>query len=268
MKTRLIAAIVGLSILLPSIIWGGPLAVEIIVGLAVLVCLDEYARMAFPEENLLQLGWLVLTGGAVYGAGVYGPVGAAGPTFAIAAMATFAFMMLRPPERDLDRAAQGVGRHLLGLAWIPGFFAFVPHLRNMEFGLTWLFVMLVIPWSGDTGGYFAGRFFGRSKLYELVSPKKTWAGVYGGWAGSVLGLLVVRSMVPEALTVVDCLVLGVGLGSAGVCGDLCESMVKRAFKVKDSGWIMPGHGGLLDRVDSVLFVAPLLFAYLTLVKGV
>ena len=267
MKTRLLAALVGLAVLLPSIIWGGSLAVQIIVAFALVVCFDEYARMAFPEAPMRALVWLLLTGGSLYGTAVYGPAAAVGPAAAMVVFATFLLMMLRPPEGDLERAVAGVGRYLLGVGWIAGFFAFIPHLRELEFGLTWLFVLLVIPWSGDTGGYFAGRFLGKAKLYELVSPKKTWAGVYGGWAGSIVGLLVVRAVVPEALTVVDCLVLGVGLGSAGVCGDLCESMVKRAFKVKDSGWIMPGHGGLLDRVDSVLFVAPPLFVYLALIKG-
>ena len=120
--------------------------------------------------------------------------------------------------------------------------------------------------------YFAGRAFGRRKLYPLVSPKKTWEGFFGGLAGSVIGLLIVRlvglSWQWTDLTPFDCVVLGVVLGSAAVAGDLSESLMKRAYGVKDSGWIMPGHGGLLDRIDSVLFVAPLLVGYLHLVKGV
>ena len=81
------------------------------------------------------------------------------------------------------------------------------------------------------------------------------------------GVFVVRAVGLPSLTPVDAVVIGVVLGTAGVLGDLAESMLKRAFDVKDSGWIMPGHGGLLERVDSVLFIAPLLYGYAVLIKG-
>jgi phosphatidate cytidylyltransferase len=100
-----------------------------------------------------------------------------------------------------------------------------------------------------------------------VSPKKTWEGAFGGITLATVGTFVVRTVGLPQLSVVDCLVLGPLLCVAGIVGDLAESMLKRSFGVKDSGWVMPGHGGLLDRIDSVLFVAPVLLAWVTWVEG-
>ena len=127
--------------------------------------------------------------------------------------------------------------------------------------LSFIFLALAIPWLGDTGAYFAGRAFGRHKLYELISPKKTIEGYVGGVITATIGVFVIRSLGLPALGVIDCLVIGVIIGTAAVLGDLAESLLKRAFGVKDSGRIMPGHGGLLDRIDSLLFVLPLLYGY-------
>ena len=108
---------------------------------------------------------------------------------------------------------------------------------------------------------------GGTKLYPKVSPKKTWEGVAGGVILATVGALVVRWVGLPALSVVDCLILGPVLCLAGVAGDLAESMMKRSFDVKDSGWILPGHGGLLDRIDSLLFVAPLLYTWVRFVEA-
>jgi phosphatidate cytidylyltransferase len=175
------------------------------------------------------------------------------------------FITLRPVP--LEKAADKLGRLLLGVGWIGGCFVFMPLLRRLDDGLAWVFLLLALAWLADTGAYFAGRFLGRHKLYELVSPKKTWEGFFGGIIVTTIGVFVVRAVGLPSLGVVDSLLIGACLGTAGVLGDLSESMLKRAFNVKDSGWVMPGHGGLLDRVDSVLFIAPLLYGYAVLVKG-
>jgi phosphatidate cytidylyltransferase len=167
---------------------------------------------------------------------------------------------------DLDRAADRAARLLLGVGWI-GLLATIVFLRRHEDGLAWVFLVLVASWLGDTGGYFAGRFLGRRPLYPRVSPKKTWEGAFGGITLATVGTFVVRTVGLPQLSVVDCLVLGPLLCVAGIVGDLAESMLKRSFGVKDSGWVMPGHGGLLDRIDSVLFVAPVLLAWVTWVEG-
>lgn len=265
MTTRLLAAFVGLAVLIPAIVWGGTLAVEIIVPVALLICLDEYARMAFPDDHPASLAWLTLMSGLVYVTGLYLGDRWVGLAAIVAVLGTFTFVLFRP--EPLERASDKAGRLILGIAWLGGCFTFFPMLRRLEDGLAWVFLVLALAWLSDTGAYFAGRFFGNRKLYERVSPKKTWEGFFGGIIVTTIGVFVVRALGLPSLTVADALLIGTVLGTAGVIGDLSESMLKRAFNVKDSGWIMPGHGGLLDRVDSVLFIAPLLYGYAILVKG-
>lgn len=255
----------GLAILLPALIWGGTLAVEIILPLALVVCVEEYARMASPERYPRALAVLGLGVAAVYALPLYVGPEAAFPAFVLAGLLAFVSVLFTVGP-TLERAADDVARLMLGVVWIGGCGASLVHVRRAEDGLIWLIALLAIPWGGDTGGYFAGKYLGNSKMYPLVSPKKTWAGFVGGLAASVLALFVLRS-IAGVLTPLDCVLLGLVLGVAGVVGDLSESLLKRAFNVKDSGSILPGHGGMLDRIDSVLFVAPLLYVYILWVKG-
>lgn len=134
-------------------------------------------------------------------------------------------------------------------------------------GLMWVVSALVITWGNDTMAYFAGRLFGKHKLYPEVSPNKTWEGFFGGFVGAIGFLFIQRAFFFPTMTVVDCFILG-GLGSLlGPAGDLCESMLKRAYNVKDSGVIIPGHGGMLDRIDALIFNAPMVYLYVQFGRG-
>ncbi len=265
MTTRILAAAIGLAVILPSIIYGGHLAVEILVPLFMALVLFEYAGMAFPDDRNVAMAWLLAGSIGIYVPWIYGDPAQLPAAVALVVIATMIFITLRPGP-ELSKAADRFGRYLVGMAWI-GFLPFVIQLRRLDHGLAWVFLVMVISWLGDTGGYFAGKYLGRYKLYPRISPKKTWEGVFGGMALATVGVFVVRAVGLPSLTPVDCVILGVGLCGAGVIGDLSESMLKRAFDVKDSGWFMPGHGGLLDRIDSILFVSPLLYGYAVLVKG-
>ncbi len=131
---------------------------------------------------------------------------------------------------------------------------------RLRFGVPWVILAFVVTWANDTFAYFTGHAFGRHKLYERISPKKTWEGFAGGAVGSVVGALVTRWLLLEgALTPAAAVVIGLGAAVLGPLGDLAESMVKRAAGVKDSSRIIPGHGGLLDRIDALLFVAPWIY---------
>jgi phosphatidate cytidylyltransferase len=177
---------------------------------------------------------------------------------------------------DLTAAVWRVPWLLFGLVYAPLPLALVAQLRGFPGGDWWVVLLLSVTWMNDTGAYFAGRAFGRHKLLPRVSPKKTWEGFAGGMAGSLAAAFVVRtigqdlgrwqSILPSAkgfpaLTVVDCLFLGLAAGILGPSGDLAESLLKRAFGVKDSGKILPGHGGILDRIDALLFTAPLVYFF-------
>jgi phosphatidate cytidylyltransferase len=135
-------------------------------------------------------------------------------------------------------------------------------LLKRDFGPGWVVMALLTAWMGDTGAYFAGRFLGNVKLFPDVSPKKTVEGAFGGLAASVLcgGVLARQWYLPE-IPAVDAVVIAAVGGVLGQGGDLVESLIKRSTGVKDSGAIVPGHGGILDRVDALVFVSAVVYLY-------
>jgi phosphatidate cytidylyltransferase len=128
-------------------------------------------------------------------------------------------------------------------------------------GPGYILMILMFAWLGDTGGYFAGRFLGKHKLYEAVSPKKTIEGALGGLGGSLVGAVLASLICLRSLPLSHSLPLAVVAGSCGQAGDLAESLLKRSTGVKDSGSIVPGHGGILDRVDALMLVTAVVYLY-------
>jgi phosphatidate cytidylyltransferase len=128
-------------------------------------------------------------------------------------------------------------------------------------GASYVVMTLMFAWWGDTGGYFAGRYLGKHKLYEAVSPKKTIEGSVGGLGGSVLGALCAHFWFLPSISLAHAIPLSLVAGAFGQAGDLGESLIKRSTGVKDSGAIVPGHGGILDRVDALLLTTAVVFLY-------
>jgi len=128
-------------------------------------------------------------------------------------------------------------------------------------GTAWVVLAFVVTWANDTFAYFAGMLFGKHRIYEKVSPKKTWEGFAGGATGSVAGALVLRATMLPELPVALTILLGAGAAVLGPVGDFTESLLKRSAGVKDSGRLIPGHGGLLDRIDALLFVVPWVYLF-------
>jgi phosphatidate cytidylyltransferase len=132
-------------------------------------------------------------------------------------------------------------------------------------GYKLVFFLLLVVWMGDTGAYYTGRQFGKHKLSPRISPKKTVEGLIGGVCASILAAVIIHFTFFPKFPIVHAVIAGVILSVAGVIGDLAESMWKRSAAVKDSGTLIPGHGGFLDRFDSILFTAPILYLYWTLI---
>jgi phosphatidate cytidylyltransferase len=128
-------------------------------------------------------------------------------------------------------------------------------------GPYYVLLALKISWLGDTGGYFVGRYLGERKLYPRVSPKKTLAGLWGSMLGAVLGCIIAHFWYLRDVPLYELVLLGSAGGLLGQMGDLAESMLKRSTGIKDSGSLIPGHGGILDRIDALLIVSPLLYLY-------
>ena len=136
-----------------------------------------------------------------------------------------------------------------------------PLLRARPNGLKWVVIALLLTWISDSAAYFIGVGIGRHRLAPRLSPKKTWEGTIGEWlAGPLAGAVLVPLLLPP-MTVVQGLVLGAAVSTVAPLGDLAESMLKRQCGVKDSGRLIPGHGGALDRIDSLLFVFPVVYAF-------
>jgi phosphatidate cytidylyltransferase len=128
-----------------------------------------------------------------------------------------------------------------------------------------IFFLLLVVWLGDSGAYYFGRALGKHKLSPVISPKKTVEGMVGGIGVSITTAIVIHFTFFPNFPLHHAIIAGVILSFAGVVGDLTESMWKRSAAVKDSGTILPGHGGFLDRFDSIFFTAPILYCYWTLV---
>jgi phosphatidate cytidylyltransferase len=140
----------------------------------------------------------------------------------------------------------------------------LPLLKGLDYSMGFSFVILVfaLTWCYDTGAYFIGSRFGRRRLFKKISPSKTVEGAIGGIGFTLIGIFITRWLIAPYLSVLHCVILAVGSSVIGQVGDLVESMIKRDVKIKDSSQTIPGHGGVLDRFDSLLFTAPLIYYYL------
>ena len=265
---NLAVRIVSAAVLLPAVLWllhrGGYWSAGLI-GVAAGLCAFEYYGIVFKRLN--ASAWAgVVAAAAMPLLPVYSPARLAEIAFWILGGAFFigwAYHLIRGPLADAPvRAAQ----LLSGLMYASFGLTALSVLRAGHAGLMWIYVALIVTWANDTLAYFAGRLFGRHKLYPQVSPNKTWEGFAGGMVGSIGGLLVAKLTGAPSLTVIDCVVLGVAGGICGPVGDLCESMLKRAYDVKDSGKTIPGHGGMLDRIDALIFNGPIVLLYVSYVR--
>lgn len=155
-----------------------------------------------------------------------------------------------------------LGKHLLGFFYVPVLLAHFVLLRPLQDGALWVLFTLVAVFFGDTTAFYVGRAWGRRKLAPAISPGKTVAGGAGALLGSLAGAMLYGFFFLPKVHLLHAAALGAGIGGIGQLGDLCESLLKRGAAVKDSGTLIPGHGGLLDRIDSVLFSAPFVYYYL------
>jgi phosphatidate cytidylyltransferase len=262
-RQNLILRVASAIVLFPLAVW-----LTIVGGLPFALLAAVAAALAAGELVLMfaQLGLGEALGIAVAGAipliAAFSEGGALLPPWAPLALAcaTVAilavFLFRRGP---LEAAPRAMATVALGWVYCGLLLATVVGLRR--FGVAWVILSFVVTWANDTFAYFAGHAFGRHKMLERISPKKTWEGFAGGAVGSVVGALGTRWLLPEleVLSLTMAVVVGAGGAVLGPLGDLAESMVKRAAGVKDSGKIIPGHGGLLDRIDALLFVSPWIY---------
>lgn len=169
-------------------------------------------------------------------------------------------------EDPLHEAGVRVGWLIGTPVYVGGGMVALALVRDFAPTGAWVLMTMVLAWGSDTAAYFVGRKFGRTKLAPRISPKKTIEGSAAGLTASVVGAAIMSFFLP-GIGVLDGIALGVLGGSAGQAGDLLVSVLKRSSGVKDSGGILPGHGGILDRVDALVFAAPATWAYGHFIAG-
>ena len=248
---RILTALAMIPPVLYVVLWAPYWAVVGVTGLVALLCYSEYSGIV-----------------AGYGAGNLGPLGyAAGLLILLLPQSTgllvlAAALMAFGLALGADDLRAGILRAAflaLGVLYVFGCWRFAPLLGAKN--RYWLLYALCLNWIGDIGAYYVGRRFGRHKLAPVVSPGKSWEGAAASLGASLLfGFFLLRWAIPEVPPLVA-LALTAVANIAGQFGDLCESGLKRGAGVKDSGALLPGHGGMLDRVDSTLFTLPVVYLY-------
>jgi phosphatidate cytidylyltransferase len=250
--SRILVAAVGLPLVL-GMLWLGGWWLFTLVAIAALVAVHEFVTTARPLRPL---------GAAIYGGVLLALFGAerGGIVWLLAGfLATFVLgFVLHALSSTRAPTTAALGSTILGSAWIGVGLGFVLLLREMhDQGRLIAFAVVLTVFAADTLAYLAGRVVGRHKLAPRLSPKKTWEGLAGGaLAGVFVSFITLYDKRHEYLSVWQAIVLGLVVVIAAVLGDLFESALKRDLEVKDTGRLLGGHGGVLDRVDALLFAAP------------
>jgi phosphatidate cytidylyltransferase len=263
---RLYVALVFIPLFYLVVRYAPPIAFFALVVIVALLALHEFYRLHFRDRRATMSVAAGLGFTAVLLVGLQWP-GVVSERMvlllAISAILVSRLFSTRHLRQSLtDSAVLAFGILYVGLT--------LGHLlmtRALPEGGFLIFYLVLVTWAGDTGAYYAGITLGRTKLAPVVSPNKTVEGLLGGLLFALVAAIAARAWFLPSLTVMDCVATAFLLNAAGVLGDLSESMLKRSVGVKDSGTLLPAHGGMLDRLDSLLFTAPAFYYYVTLVKG-
>lgn len=177
-------------------------------------------------------------------------------------LACFGLFLIQFSRKDIPNALEGIALTLFGIMYVSWFLSFILKIRFDSHGNDLIAYILLVTKSSDVGAYLAGTRWGKHTLIPHISPRKTLEGTVGGIVASVLFSVALGGLLPFGPSLLERVVLGVLIGLAAECGDLSESLIKRACGAKDSGTRIPGFGGFLDLMDSVLFTVPLFYFYL------
>jgi phosphatidate cytidylyltransferase len=254
-----LTAAVAVPIVVLVIIKGGRGGTAILVGLIAVLGLLEFYRLFCPKQPAFIKGigavFCLTLVGIFWGGWVdrgLGLLAAAFLVFALLGLVRFG---------SHDHVVDLLSRQITGFVYIPFFLGHIVLIRDWQKGAIWTLFLLAVVFFGDTAAYYVGTAVGRHKLSPRISPGKTVEGAIGGLGASLLaGALFKVYWLPE-LSWPLCLGMVFLLGVMGQTGDLVESVLKRSVEIKDSGTFFPGHGGVLDRIDGLLFAAPVLYYF-------
>ena len=264
---RWITGLVALPFLI-FLIYKGGLLFTILISLAAVVALWEYYRIVFSNAEVRPVSRVIL----YWGYGICFVLiwstflGGADLVLSIIGLNLLVVALISLFQFKTDRTVlEVILKQLQGLIYIPVLLSFLILIREGSSGMTWIFLLMAVIFAGDTSAYYVGSYLGRHKLSPAVSPGKTIEGSIGGLAANLVVGAIGKFFFLPAMPWGLCLLLFVVVGGAGQVGDLFESELKRSSGIKDSGGILPGHGGVLDRIDALLFAAPVAYLFISFI---
>jgi phosphatidate cytidylyltransferase len=255
-KKKVWMALIMIPPIVILIALGPPVVLHFMVFLATFFGLREYYHLVFPNSKSIERA--VGIGLGLILSIIVSSWEAKEISLLFVALLFVLSLLFMITSKDLPSTISNIGMALFGILFIGFLLAYVSLIRNMPDGRLWVLFLIITVWAGDISALLIGSFFGRHKLYPKISPKKTFEGLVGAIAGSIVVALGFALLFFPNLQKRSCILLAVGLGILGQFGDFTESMLKRSVQVKDSGNLIPGHGGMLDRLDSFFFSAPFL----------
>lgn len=267
LKHRVITAAVGVPLIVLAIWFGDPWITIFIVAAALAGTYEFYHMANFDRrEPLLYLG-LLWTLALVLSPHYRNPDLL--PIVVTAAMLVSLICLLLRPSRE--KAFHEWAWTIVGALYVGWMLSYWLNLRGLADGRNWVYMAMLTTFANDTGAYFIGRVRGKHKLAPAISPAKTWEGAIGGLGSAIIGAIVIAMVLklisvelgtPFAFRYWQIIVLGFLVGLFAQLGDLVESLLKRQMGVKESGNLLPGHGGVLDRFDSLIFVGAVVYYYI------
>jgi phosphatidate cytidylyltransferase len=259
---RRIYTILVLAPLLYAVIhYSPPLAFSGVVVLAGGLALFEFYRLCFDARSHSWLIGIGLTGFAALILGTHRP-DIIVPTLLATLVCIISVPLLS--RSPLEQSLRDGAMTLFGVLYLGLTLGTLSMTRLLPLGEWLIFFLLLVTWASDTGAYLVGTLYGRHRLAPTISPKKTVEGLVGGLIAAIIAGYASRWWFLPDLSGLDCLILATLLTITGLWGDLTESAMKRSVGMKESGGILPGHGGMLDRLDSLLFTAPVFYYYVTM----
>lgn len=245
-----------------ALLWLGGLYADITCAVLTALAAWEFFRLTLPDVRRMQIAGIVLT--ALLAMALLGYLPFGPPAVTVGALLIFLLVLAHP--LPMEKAMQRAGLLAFGAIYCGALLPSLAILRRAPDGIALSLAALFCTWGADTGAYFAGRGFGRTKLAPTISPGKTVEGAGGAVAAAIAVAFLVRWLFANHWTPAFAVTVGVITSLFGMVGDLCESLLKRSVGAKDSSGLIPGHGGLLDRFDGVMFAAPALLMFLRIVK--
>jgi phosphatidate cytidylyltransferase len=256
---RWLTAVIAVPLVFTVLYYAPEELFSLLIVLLILAAAAEYNRLIFGKGFTWEKAAILTAACLIPVAFATGDFRYVLLVITLSVVAVFSLYLVRIEEESFDLAP--VGKVLLGIVYIPLMLSHVILLRSAANGFLWVSFVLVLAFSGDIAAYYLGTMLGRRKLLPLVSPGKTVEGAVGAYVGSVTGAVMFQQLFFPLLPVIHALVLGVVGSTLTQLGDLCESAVKRTAGVKDSGSLLPGHGGLMDRLDCLTFIIPFVYYY-------